>query len=106
MVWEGISFDGRTDLAVVRGNLTAAENIEQILLQHLLVAAYGVGPELVLMQDNDRAHVARIASAVLRQLDIQEIEWPALSEELNSIEHVWDRLNRSVRGFPVPPQTL
>ena len=26
--------------------------------------------------------------------------------DLNPIEHVWDRLNRSVRGCPVPPQTL
>ena len=31
--------DGLTDLVVVRGNLTAAGYIEQILLQHLLVAA-------------------------------------------------------------------
>ena len=46
------------------------------LLQHVLVAAYGVGPEFVLMHDNARAHVARIARAVLRELDIQEIEWP------------------------------
>jgi hypothetical protein len=38
MVWGGISIDGRTDL-VVRGNLTAAGCIEQILLQHVLVAA-------------------------------------------------------------------
>ena len=42
MVWGGISIDGRTDLVVVHGNLTATGYIEQILLHHVLVAAYGV----------------------------------------------------------------
>jgi hypothetical protein len=59
MVWDGISIDGRTDL-VVRNNLTVAWYIEQILLQYALVAAYGVGPEFVLLHDYARAHVARI----------------------------------------------
>ena len=32
MVWVGISIDGRTDVVVVLGNLTAAVYIEQTLL--------------------------------------------------------------------------
>jgi hypothetical protein len=39
LVWGGISIEGRTDLVVVRDNLTPAGYIEQILLQHVLVAA-------------------------------------------------------------------
>ncbi|XP_068085426.1 tyrosine-protein kinase RYK [Anabrus simplex] len=42
----------------------------------------------------------------IEQLDIQEMEWPAVSPDLNHIDHVWERLDRSVRGRPVPPQTL
>ena len=75
-VWGCISIDGRKDLDVVRSNLTAAGLIEQILLQHVLVAAFGVGSEFVLMHDNARAHVTYITRAVLRELDIQEMEWP------------------------------
>ena len=63
MVWGGISINGRTELVVVRSNLTAAGYIKQILLQHLLVAAYGVGPEFVLMHDNVRAHLVHITRA-------------------------------------------
>jgi Transposase and inactivated derivatives len=106
MVWGGISIDGRTDLFVVHGNLIAVGYIEQILLYHVLVASYDVGSEFVLMHDNARAHVARITRAVLRDLNIQEMEWPGESPDLNPIEHVWDRLNRSVLGRPFPPQTL
>ena len=42
MVWGGISSDDRTDMVVVRGNLTAARYFEQIMLQHVLVSAYGL----------------------------------------------------------------
>ena len=56
---------------MVRGNLTSAGHIEQILLQHVLVAAYGDGHEFVLMHDNARSHVARINRAVLGELDSQ-----------------------------------
>ena len=56
MVWGGIIIVGRTDLVGVRGNLAADVYIEQILLQHVLVAAYGVGLEFVLMHNNARAH--------------------------------------------------
>ena len=106
MMWSGISLDGRTDLVVVHGNLTAAGYIEQMLLRHVLVAPYGVGPEFLLVHDNTRAHLACITRAVMQELDIQEIEWSAVSPDLNPIEHVWNRLNRSVHGHPVPPQTL
>ena len=64
MVW-----GGRTEL-VVSGNLTASGYIEHILLQHVLVGAFSVGPEFVLVHDNARAHVARIISAVLREPDL------------------------------------
>jgi hypothetical protein len=74
MVWGGISIDDRTDLVVVLDNLTAAGFIKQILLNYEIVAAYGVGPQFVLMHDNVRAHGTRIARAVLRELDIQEME--------------------------------
>jgi hypothetical protein len=70
----GISIDDRTDLVIVCGNLTATGCIEQMLLQHVLVATYGVGPKFVLMHDNARAHVVCITRAVLRELEIQEME--------------------------------
>jgi hypothetical protein len=72
----------------------------------MLVAAYGIGPEFVFMNNNARVLVACITRAVLQEPDIQEIEWPAVSPNLNPIEHVWDRLNRRICGHPVPTQTL
>ena len=64
----------------------------------MLVAAYGVGPESVLMHNNARAHIACIT--------VLALEWSEVSPDLNPIEHVWDRFNRSFHRRPVPPQTL
>ena len=51
-----------------------------------LVAEYGVGPEFVLLHDNARVYVARVTIAVLREQDIQEMEWSAVSPDLNPME--------------------
>ena len=92
---------------ILSSSVVAAGYNEQILVQHVLVAAYGVGPEFVLMHVNaglrQRTSPER---AVVRELDIQGMEWPAVGPDLNPIEHVWDRPNRSVLGRSVPPQTL
>ena len=55
-----------TDIVIVRCNVTAVRYIEQILLQHVLIAAYGVGPEFIHIHDNARAHVACITRAVFK----------------------------------------
>jgi hypothetical protein len=53
MVWAGISIDNRTDLVVVPGRLNAMNYIENILEDHMVPAAYGVGQNFIPMQDNE-----------------------------------------------------
>ena len=43
---------------------------------------------------------------VLQRLEIQVMEWPAMSPNLNPIKSVWDMLYRHVCGHSVAPQTL
>jgi hypothetical protein len=42
------------------------------------------------MDDNARSYKARIVQHFLQQEAVQTIPWPAMSLDINLIEHVWD----------------
>jgi transposase len=48
------------------------------------------------MDDNARPHRARIVEHFLQQEAVQTIPWPAMSVDMNSIEHVWDFIGRKI----------
>ncbi|KAH0818460.1 hypothetical protein GEV33_004331 [Tenebrio molitor] len=102
MVWAGISIDNRIDLIRVPGRLNAMNYIENILEDHVVPAAYGVRQNFILMQGN----TAGITRNFLQERGIQVMEWPALSPDLNPMEHVWDQLDRGVRKRRNPPLTI
>lgn len=106
MVWGGICVDNRTDLVVIPGTLNANRYVDLVLGEHVVPAAFGIGPNFVLMQDNARPHTAGTTMDFLQELRIQTMVWPALSPDLNPIEHVWDILGRRVRGRQHAPQTI
>ncbi|CAF4937392.1 unnamed protein product [Pieris macdunnoughi] len=106
MVWGGVSLDERTDLVVIPGRLCAQTYIENVLEDHVWPAAYGMGPDFLLMQDNARPHTTAITSDYLRQQEIRVMEWPSMSPDLNPIEHIWDLLDRRIRKRPIAPQAL
>jgi transposase len=47
-------------------------------------------PHPMFMDDNARSHRARIVQHFLQQEAVQTIPWPAMSPDMNPIEHVWD----------------
>lgn len=105
MVWAGISIEARTDLVIIEnGALNANRYIEECLAEHVIPFAPFVGDNFCLMHDNARPHVARVVNDYLDEMDIQRLDWPPRSPDLNPIEHVWDMLGRLVRNRQ--PETI
>ncbi|EFA02765.1 Transposable element Tc3 transposase-like Protein [Tribolium castaneum] len=107
MVWAGIWVEAKTELFILQERSLNANNyISDILADYVVPFALVIGPEFLLMQDNARPHTARCVMQYLQEVGITTLEWPAMSPDMNPIEHAWDELGRRVRARPVRPKTL
>ena len=50
------------------------------------------------MHNNARPHVARLCRHFLNRNNVSVLPWPAVSPDMNPIEHIWDYLGRKVRA--------
>ena len=97
MVRGGILGRRKTNLIVVQGNRNAQGYINQILQPEAVPFLQRHGPA-ILMHDNARPNVARICRQFLNRNNVNVLPWPAVLEDMNQIEHIWDYLGRKVRA--------
>ena len=81
----------KTNLIVVQGNLNAQSYINLILQPEAVPFLQRYGPAN-LMHDNARSRVARICRQFLNRNNVNVLPWPAVSPDMNPIEHIWDYL--------------
>ena len=84
--------------------VTAQRYIDQILQPHV-VPFFHAHPNFIFQQDNARAHSARVTQDFLHQQNIQTMVQPAMSLDLNPIEHFWDMLQRELNSVRPRPMT-
>ena len=87
----------KTNLTVVQGNLNAQGYINQIMKPKAVPFLQRHGPA-ILMHDNARPNVARICRHFLKRNNVNILPWPAVSPDVNPIEHIWDYLGKKVRA--------
>ena len=88
MVWGGIMGRRRRNLIVVQVSLNAQGYINQILQPEAVPFLQRHGPA-ILMHDNARPHVAWICRQFLNRNNVNVLPWPAVSPDMNPIEHIW-----------------
>ena len=101
MVWGGIMGGQKTRLIVIHGNLNAQRYINEVLNAEAIPFMQRNGP-VVFQQDKARPHIARITRARLAAANVNTMQWPAMSPDMNPIEHIWDVPSRNVRRHHAP----
>nr|CAH7719951.1 unnamed protein product [Callosobruchus chinensis] len=96
MFWGGIRFNGRTQLIHIPATMTGAyyqQNVFNAIVQPL---RNEIGDQFIFMDDNARPHRTRAVQQTLENGNVARLEWPAMSPDMNPIEHVWNYVSRAI----------
>ncbi len=87
MVRAGICYGQLTHVHFIDCILNAQRYRDEILRP--IVVPFIHDHHLMLQHDNARPHVARICTQFLEAENIPVLAWPAYSQDMSPIEHVW-----------------
>ncbi|GFY11846.1 transposable element Tcb2 transposase [Trichonephila clavipes] len=65
-----------------------------------------MGLQFLFMDDNAPCHRTVAAEQLLESEDIERMDFPTRSPDLNPFEHVWEFLGRRLAGRTLPPVTI
>lgn len=90
MVWGAISYYGVGPLVVVDGNLNSVQ-YTRILSTHLhtMTDSHGFNDDFIFQQDNAPCHKSKHTMEFFSDNNINVMEWPAQSPDMNPIETCW-----------------
>ena len=103
MVWGAFSFNDRTRLCVIDGNLNGNRFLLEVIQPFVMLALQRIGAATMFQDDNALPPHARVVTDLLRQHNVNRIDWPTYSPDSNPIEHAWDELGRRLRSNHAPP---
>ncbi|GFV84736.1 transposable element Tc3 transposase [Trichonephila clavipes] len=107
LVWGGIMLGSRKDLHIFdAGSVNGTRYCNEILLPYVRLFRGAMGLQFLFIAGNAPCHRTVAAEQLLESEDIERMDWPARSRNLNPIEHVWDFLGRRLAARTFPPVTI
>ncbi|GFX78872.1 transposable element Tcb2 transposase [Trichonephila clavipes] len=107
LVWGAIMLVSRTYLHIFdAGSVNGTRYCNEILLPYVRLFRGAMGLQFLFMDDNAPCHRTVAAEQLLESEDIERMDWPARSPDLNPIKHVWDFLGRRLAARTLPPVTI
>lgn len=107
-VWACFSNDCKLPMHILNGTLTGLKYRDDILRDIVVphFDAHNLASRPLYMDDNARPHRARVVREYLESEAVDVIPWPAMSPDLNPLEHVWDQIGRQIDEKEPPCQNL
>ncbi|GFT56420.1 transposable element Tcb2 transposase [Trichonephila clavipes] len=107
LVWGGIMHFSRTDLHIFdAGSVNGTRYCNEILLPYVRLFRGAMGLQFLFMDDNAPCHRTVASEQLLESENIERVDWPSRSPDLNPIENVWDFLGRHLAPRTLLPVTI
>nr|CAH7767999.1 unnamed protein product [Callosobruchus chinensis] len=102
--WRNVLFSDESRFGLIPRTMTGAYYLQNIINANVQPLRNEIGDQFIFMDDNARPHRTRAVQQALENGNIARLEWPAVSPDMNPIEHVWDYVSRAIFNRNNPPR--